>query len=248
MRKLLYLILLFAVPVLGQNPALFEEGNEAYNDGNYEEAIENYEEILNSGEVSAELYYNLGNAHYKLNNIAPSVYYYEKALQLNPNDTDIKNNLEFARNMVLDDIEEVQKSGFDAIWRDTVSVLDYNEWGWLAISCAVLFAIFFLIYYFSRKSFQKRLFFTLSMVVLVGMFFSVIFAFQQKSYVTSDQFAVIFSEEAEVRSEPTQRSEEIFTLHEGTKVEVLESYQDWVKFELANGLQGWMDKNHIKFL
>ncbi|UJH90265.1 tetratricopeptide repeat protein [Antarcticibacterium sp. 1MA-6-2] len=248
MKKLFYLIFLFTMPLLGQNDALFEAGNAAYNNGNYEAAIENYEEILNSGETSDELYYNLGNAHYKLNNIAPSIYYYEKALQLNPNDQDIKNNIEFARNMAIDDIEEVQKSGFTAIWKDTVSVLDYNEWGWLAISLAVMFSIFFLIYYFSRKTFQKRLFFTLSMIAVGGMLFAVVFAFQQKSYVTSEQFAVIFTEEAEVRSEPTQRSEEIFTLHEGTKIEIIETYQDWVKFELANGLQGWTDKSYLKFL
>lgn len=248
MKYLFYLLLLFVLPVMGQNPALFEEGNKAYNDGDYAAAISNYEKILENGETSAEVYFNLGNAHYKLNNIAPSVYYYEKALQLDPNDKDIRDNLAFAKNMVLDDIEEREITGLSGIWRESVSVFGYNHWAWLAIGFAVLYAVFFLIYYFSRRSAFKRLFFTLSLVMVFFSVFSVIFAFQQKEYATGGQYAIIFSEEAGIRGEPTLRGEEIFTLHEGTKVEVLETYQDWVRFELANGIQGWMDKNNIKFL
>lgn len=248
MKKFIYLIFLCITPLLAQNSEFFEKGNTAYNEGEYDDAINYYERILEDGQTSAEVYFNLGNAYYKLNNIAPSVYFYEKALQINPNDQDIRNNLEFARNMVLDDIEEVERTGLSRLWRDIVSILGYNEWAWLAISFSVLFSVFFLIYYFSRRSVFKRVFFSLSMVVLAFAILAVVFAFQQRHYYTSDQYAIIFSEEAEVRSEPTLRSEEIFSLHEGTKVEVLETYQDWIKFELSNGIQGWMDKNHLRLL
>jgi tetratricopeptide (TPR) repeat protein len=248
MKHLFYLILLFALPATGQNLSLFEEGNKAYNEGDYPAAISNYERILEDGETSAEVYFNLGNAHYKLNNIGPSVYYFEKALQLNPNDSDIRDNLAFAQNMVLDDIEEQATTGLAGLWIDSVSVLGYNQWAWLAITFSVMFAVCFLIYYFSRKTLWKRIFFTLSMVVIFFSVLSVVFAFQQKEYATGGQYAIIFAEEAGVRGEPTLRGEEIFTLHEGTKVEVIETYQDWVRFELANGLQGWMDKNYIKIL
>lgn len=248
MKHLFYLIMLFTLPILGQNLNHFEEGNKAYNEGEYQAAINSYEKILENGETSAEVYFNLGNAHYKLNNIAPSVYYYEKALQLNPNDKDIRDNLAFAQNMVLDDIEEEESTGLAGLWRDSVSVLGYNQWAWLAVTCSILFAVLFLVYYFSRKTFLKRLFFTLSMVLIFFSVLSVVFAFQQKEYATGGQYAIIFSEEAGVRGEPTLRGEEIFTLHEGTKIEVLETYQDWIRFELANGIQGWMDKNYIKLL
>lgn len=248
MKRIIYLIILFVAPLMAQEQELFEKGNTAYNDGDYKAAINYYESILDSGQTSAELYFNLANSFYKLNNIAPSIYYYEKALQLNPNDPDIRNNLEFARNMVLDDIEEVEKTGLSRMWREAVSILSYNEWAWMAVTFSVLFAICFLIYYFSRRTIQKRVFFSLSVLVLVLCILAVVFAFQQRDYITNDQFAIIFSEEAEARSEPTLRSDEIFTLHEGTKVEVLETYQDWIKFELANGIQGWMSKDYLKFL
>lgn len=248
MKKLLYIFLFCSIPVIAQNQALFEKGNTAYNEGNYNDAIGNYEAILNSGVTSAELYFNLANAYYKLNQVAPSVYYYEKALQLDPNDKEILNNLEYARNMAIDDIEEVEKGGLTKIVNDVISVLSYNGWAKTAIACSALFAVLFLLYYFSVGTRFKRLYFTFSMIFLVLGIVSVGFAFQQESYIESSNFAVVFAEEAPVRSEPNLRSDELFLLHEGTKLEVLETFQDWVKLELANGAVGWIDKNDVRLL
>lgn len=236
------------IPAMAQINSLFDEGNTAYNEGDYTAAIEYYEQILENGQESAEVYFNLANAHYKLNNVAPSVFYYEKALQLDPRDKDIQNNLVFAENMVLDDIEEVEKSGFARIWNNILLVLSYNQWAWLGVILSFLFAGSFLLYYFSRKSGLKRTFFTMSVVFLIISALAVVFAFQQKSFYTDNQFAVIFSEAAAVRNEPTLRGNEIYTLHAGTKVEVLETYQNWVKFELVNGNEGWIEEENLKFL
>lgn len=230
------------------NENLFEEANTAYNQGNYSEAIANYGQILENGYESAALYYNLGNAHYRENNVAPSIYYYEKALQLDPNDEDIRNNLAFAREMLVDDIQETPATGFSALYSEFTAYLDYNSWAWVSVTFSVMFAIFFLIYYFSSGSWLKRIFFTLSMVAVIVAVASFVFAYQQKQYVEDSQFGIVFAEEAEVRNEPNLRSEEIFQLHEGTKVQVLETYQEWIRFELANGIQGWMDKNNVRLL
>lgn len=231
-----------------QNNDLFQKANSAYNEGNYSEAVNNYERILEKGETSSEVYYNLGNAHYKLNQIGPSIYYYEKALQLDPGDSDIKNNLEFAQNMLIDDIEEAPKTGLSKIINNIISTLSFNGWAWLAVIGSMAFATFFLLYYFSGSSGIKRLFFTSSAIAFFIMVSSLIFAFQQQGYHKKSQFAIIFSEEASVRSEPTMRSDEILTLHEGTKVKVLETFQNWIKFELENEIQGWMDKSEVRFL
>lgn len=249
MHKIFFLLLLFCAPLMAQdNENLFEEANEAYNQGNYAEAISYYEQILENGYVSAGLYYNLANAHYRENNVAPSIYYYEKALQLDPNDEDIRNNLAFAREMLIDDIEERQESGFSALYTEFTSYLDYNSWAWLAVTSSVLFAIFFLIYYFSGGSLLKRIFFTFAMVAVIFAVGSFVFAYQQKQYVDESQFGIVFAEEADVRDEPNLRSEEVFELHEGTKIQVLETYQNWIKFELANGIQGWIDKSDVRLL
>src|SRR5690606_8240967 len=107
--------------------------------------------------------------------------------------------------------------------------------------------VLFVVYYFSHKTLVKRIMFTISMVCIFLAVFSLIFAFQQKSLVSNNDYAIIFSQEAPGRDEPTMRSSESFFLHEGTKVRVIERYQEWIKFELPNGLQGWMDKKDVKF-
>lgn len=236
----------FGFSLVAQNKELFEEGNTAYNKGDYSLAIENYMQIIEGGEISAELYFNLANAHYKLNNVAPGIFYYEKALQLDPNDPDIRNNLAIAQKLVIDDVSPAETTGISRIWNNIVMFLGYNEWAWSAITFSILFVVLFLLYYLNSRSGLKRTFFTLAMFSVLIAFISLVFAFQQKSQFDNSNYAIVFSQEAPVREEPTLRSNEIFVLHEGTRIQILETYQDWIKFELANGLQGWMDKNDAK--
>ncbi|MFO7721367.1 MAG: tetratricopeptide repeat protein [Gillisia sp.] len=243
-----YFLMLCCIPLMAQNEALFEKANADYNEGNYQEALENYQQILSNGETSAALYFNLANTHYKLNNIAPSVYYYEKALQLKPKDEDIRNNLEFARKMVIDDIEEVPETGLAKMVKNTISKLSFDGWAWMAIICSVIFAIFFLLYYFSAGTKFKRLFFGVSILFLIVSIGSVGFAYQQQASIQNSQYAIIFAEEVPVRSEPNLRSDELFLLHEGTKLKVLETFQDWIKLELSSGAQGWITKNEVRLL
>ena len=246
MKKLIFLFILFGLYSQAQNTTLFEEGNIAYNKGDYELAVTNYEAILESGETSAELYFNLANAYYKLDKIAPSIYFFEKALQLDPNDSDIINNLSIARNMVIDDVGEKEVSGLSGLWNNMVSILSYNQWGWAAIFFSFGFAILFSLYYFSNKSSLKRIFFSFALFSAFLAMLFLIFAFQQKGVYSENNYAIIFAQETAVRDEPTLRSKESFYLHEGTKIEVLETYQNWIKFELANGIQGWLKKDDIR--
>ncbi|WP_089663968.1 SH3 domain-containing protein [Christiangramia echinicola] len=249
MRKLIYLcFLLFSFAGFSQNEDLFEEANSAYQSGDYQHAVNFYEEILDNGETSAELYYNLGNAHYKMNNIAPSIYYYEKALQLDPTDEDIKNNIEFARNMAIDDIEEVEQTGINQWFNGLISTYSYSTWAVIAIIFSILFVALFLLYYFTYTSLYKRLLFTGAMLAVLLCGLSIIFAFQQQSYIQENQYAIIFGEEVEVRDEPNLRGDASFELHEGTKAKVLEDYQEWARIELANGAQGWVKNSAIKKL
>lgn len=234
--------------MLGQNNALFEKANEAYNAGNYPEAVSRYSEVLKNGEESAELYFNLGNAHYKLNHIAESVYNYEKALLLDPADKSIKNNLGFAQNMVIDDIKVVPKSGLSNFITSALSIFSFNGWAWIVIFGVVIFSVLFLLYYFSIASKWKRVFFAGAITAVVISFISLIFAFYLYNVAQSKEFAIVFAEEVPVRNEPNLRGNELFLLHEGTKVQILNTFQDWVQLELANGSTGWMDKSSIKFL
>lgn len=245
MKKLLFLLLLICAPLMAQNNALFEKANEAYNSGNYPEAVSRYTEVLKNGEESAELYFNLGNAHYKLNNIAESIYNYEKALLLDPGDKTIENNLEFANDRVLDEIIEVPKSGLSNFITGAISIFSFNGWAWIAIIGLVIFSVLFLLYYFSVASKLKRTFFTVAIIAVIISFISLIFAFHLKNVTLNKEFAIVFAEEASVRNEPNLRGNELFLLHEGTKLQVLGTFQDWVQLELANGSTGWIDKSAV---
>ncbi|WP_133547613.1 SH3 domain-containing protein [Salegentibacter sp. 24] len=249
MKNLIFTFLvLVSVLAQAQNSELFKEANQAYASDNFETAIAKYEKILENGETSVAVYYNLGNAYYKLNNVAPSIYYYEKALQLDPTDEDVQNNLKFAQSMTIDDIPNNEETGLQKRINQLISTFSYNTWAYLAIGLSVLFVTLFLLYYFSHTPLRKRVLFGLAVFIFLLGCTSVIFAFQQQEIQFNNQFAIIFAEEAAVKNEPSPRGEAAFKLHAGTKAKVLENYQGWVKIELPNGTQGWIENNNLKRL
>ncbi len=251
MRKmLLFILVVFSVTTWAQNKnnELFNEATKYYNKGEYNKAIENYQSILQSGEHSAALYYNLANAHYKLNNIAWSIYYYEKALQLNPTDSDIKNNLSFAKNMTVDVINPMPESVFSKLRKQTIGLFNYEQWAIVSIVFIMLFVAVFLTYYFSANSKVKRLTFATSFILLFFGVISVLFAFLQQTKQQQTRYAIIFAKETIVKTEPNYNSSDAFKLHEGTKVLVEEQLEGWKKIELADGKEGWILEEDLKEL
>jgi tetratricopeptide (TPR) repeat protein len=249
MKQIFCILSLFlSLGFFAQNEALFEKANALYNDGKYAEAIDNYQIILDSGKHSADLYFNMANAHYKLNNIAPSIYYYEKALLLNPNDSEIINNIAFAKNMTIDAIDVIPDAGFSKLLSDTTHKLSFDAWAKTAVAFVFCFVVLFLVYYFTYSTFSKRLSFIVSITSLVIAFIALLFAFHKFNLDKKDNPAIIFSQESKVRSNPNNRSEESFRLHEGTKVQVIETYNDWKKIELSDGKVGWISSEDIKLL
>ncbi len=239
---------IFCLSAGAQNKALFERGAKAYNEGDYERAIEAYQEILDKGEHSAALYYNLGNSYYKLNQIAPSIYYYEKALLLQPNDHEIRNNLAYAQNMTLDAIEVLPETGFTRIYQNITGRMTFDQWAYAAVVFMVLFVLAYIAFYYFRYETRKRIAFFGSLVFLMFAIISVVFAFMQYTAFKAEQPAIVFAEEVSVKSEPNERSTEAFVLHEGTKVNVLGQLNDYKKIELVDGKTGWISSDDIKLL
>ena len=178
MKSILYiLIVLFSTLSFAQSNTIFEDANALYNDGNYTEALSKYTSILEQDKHSAELYYNIANAHYKLNNVAPSIYYYEKALLLKPNDKEILNNIAYARNMTIDAIEIVPEVGFSRLIKNATNTMVFDNWAKLSVALVVLFVLLFLLYYFSQSTSKKRLAFITSLSCLLLAFVALAFAF-----------------------------------------------------------------------
>lgn len=249
MKNIIYIFLFFTVSVFAIDVSRpFESGNQYYAAEKYDLAIQNYELVLESGQHSAELYFNLGNCYYKLHNIAPAIYNYEKALQLNPNDEEIKTNLDFARKMAIDDIKVIPKVGFHKLIEDFTSSFYYDTWAWIAVVLAFVFLAFFVGYYFSETAFRKRIYFTGMFFVLVGIFVSVFSGIYEKNRSINDKPAIVFAETASLKGEPKTTATETILLHEGTKVYVLESIANWKKVQLIDETTGWIPEEAIKEL
>jgi tetratricopeptide (TPR) repeat protein len=249
MKNLLYiLIFLVSFSSIAQNQNLFEQGKELYKNGKYQQAINTWMRILDNGEHSAELYFNLGNAQYKLNQIGPSVYYYEKALQLSPNDSDIKNNLAFAENARIDSIEPLPQTVFSKWYKSIAGVFTFNGWAILAVVFSVSFVALFLFYYFAYTEKRKRLLFASSIFMGIFLVASLTMAFFTYADFTNKQPAIIFASEIEVKTEPSMGSSVAFTLHEGTKVQISAQDGNWYRITLADGKDGWIPATDLKQL
>lgn len=244
MKNILYIFLLFTQVFWAQNA--FEKGNELYKKDKFAEAVKEYESILRTQNHSAEVYFNLGNAYYKLNQVAPAIYNFEKALQLNPNYEEAKNNLTFAQNMTIDEIKPVERVGFGRTIEKFTSMHTYDEWAKITIGFSIAFLLFFIAYYFSSKTVLKRIFFVGMFLILIGLMISVSSAISEKSRFDNDKPAIIFAERIEVKSEPKETSKKAFMLHEGTKVQVIESQNNWKKIQLADERVGWISKETLK--
>jgi len=244
MKKIIFIFLLITQVFFAQNG--FEKGNELYQKLKYDQAAKAYESVLKTNKHSAELYFNLGNCYYKMNEVAPAIYNYEKALVLKPNDSEILNNLKFAQKLTIDEIKVVPKVGFAKLVQNFTSTFHYNTWAWISVLLATTFLLFFIGYYFSQISVSKRLFFFGMFVLVLMLLISVSAAIFEKNHYEIEKPAIVFAETAEVKSEPQKLGANIFVLHEGTKVYVEETLDDWKKIQLTDGTEGWIEKNAIK--
>ena len=227
------------------NEQIFESANNYYSNGDYNSAISLYLQIVDSGYESPSLYYNLGNSHYKLNNIAESNYYFEMAKKLSPNDSDINLNLSFAQNMRVDKIEKLPISQLEGIRIKTINLFSVNSWNILFLIFIWLLCISVFLYINYADPFKKKLFFNISIVLV--LISSLIYWIGYEKKIESDKlFGIIYPKEIEVWSEPNKLSELKFLLHEGTKVELINQAQDWTNIRLENGTTGWLYTDFIK--
>ena len=249
MKKILFLLLIIANSVIAQEAdSLFVSANNLYKVEKYTEAIEKYKKIEALEVVSTDLFYNLGNSYYKLNKVGPAIYYYEKALILDPLNEDVKNNLVFAKRLALDNIEELPKTVLQKINSNYLQKLSYNQWAIIVVIFSFLGSLLFLLFYFSETPLKQRLFFITSIASFFFLIVSLFITYNQYNFSKKNKAAIIFVEKTEIRNAPTLNSEEVFTLHEGTKVIVLDSVDNWKKIKLADGKQGWIIATEIKEL
>jgi tetratricopeptide (TPR) repeat protein len=249
MKQIKYILIinaiLFASTMSLANNQLEVKAEKAYSEKKYKEAIESYESILKEGLTSYKLYYNLGNAYYKNNELGKAIYNYELANKLQPNNQDVKTNLKIASEKTVDKIESRENFFIGAIKSGLVNSLSTNGWAWTSIfSLTGALALAF-IFFTSNKIALKRIgFFTsgLSLIVFVG---SISLGYTSLNDKQINNFAIILNREVKIYEEPITSSKSKFYLHEGTRVSVIETNPDWTNIKLENGNEGWVKTSSI---
>lgn len=223
----------------------FNRGVELYSAERYQEAHDTWLSLYNSGVRSASLNFNIGNACFKLNNIPGSILFYERALLLKPADEDINYNLQIARTLVVDKLAEIPELFF-ITWFNFFSLsLSSNTWAAISIITFILALVFISVYFYSARYRIKVLGFWLSVTLLIISIFSLSSSINNRSLVYESSKAVIFSPVVNGKSSPGESGNDLFVLHEGTKVTVEDEVGGWYEIRLSDGNKGWVPSNSL---
>ena len=220
--------------------AWFEQANAAYNEGNYQSALDLYNNIVEAEQESVPLYFNLGNTYYKMGTYPMAIYYYEKALKLDPSNADVKTNLEIANLAIADKIESIPQSFIVKGWNNVKNMFSSDAWATVSIiSFATLLVALFMFLRARRMGLRKVGFFVGILALLVFVF-SFIFSMEKRNEAMEKNHAIIMTPAVTVKSSPNDGSVDLFVLHEGTKVTLLDEADGWNKVRIANGSEGWL--------
>lgn len=218
---------------------------QAYAHKNYKQAIVLYESILKEGMASYKLYYNLGNAYYKNNELGKAIYHYELANKLEPNNDDVKTNLKIVNEKTIDKIESKENYFIIAIKSGLVNSLSTNGWAWLSILSLVSGLTFAFIFFITKHIGLKRIGFFICLISVITCMASMILGFTALNNKQELKFAIITNYESKIHEEPSTESKNKFSLHEGSKVNVLETNIEWTNIKLENGNEGWVKTSEI---
>jgi tetratricopeptide (TPR) repeat protein len=247
-----YLLILLFVGCLqstySQSAALqdsISKGNQQYTSAKYADAVKTYEAVAAKGFESFELYYNLGNALYKSNNITYAILNYERALKLSPNHEDAKFNLEMAKRQVVDNIDLLPEPGFLRWWHELISSRPADSWGTHSLVSFFLFLLLFALFLFATTIRNKQFTFWLAVVALAYSLLTFSFGSTQRSKLVHHNSGVITERSVRMKGSPSETGTELFILHEGLSVQITDKLGDWIEIRLADGNKGWVKESAL---
>lgn len=227
---------------------LMEDGNKAFQEKKYNQAALNYLSVIREGYESSALYFNLGNAYFKMDSLPQAILYYEKARQLNPGDEDILFNLRIVNAKIVDKIDVLPELFYVRYWNQIRSYFSRDQWAIAGITGMVIFFVLAGIYLLNRRPVIRKFAFWTGVVAFVFVVFSVVFSWQSHSNLEREKEAVVFEDAVMVKSSPDKGSMDIFVVHAGTKVKVEDQVGDWLKIVIANGSVGWVESVTLRMI
>lgn len=238
--------MLMAIVSLSASATTKENADAEYKRGNYQQAIKDYTELLKQG-VNADLYYNLGNAYYRTDNVTQAILAYERALMLSPGDDDIRFNLQFATSKTIDKITPESKMFFVTWYQSLVNFTSVDNWAVMAIASIVLVLLLVLMFLFGPNVMLRKIGFYGGCLFFVLFVFCNFFAYQQKYNLQNRTAAIVIAPSVTVKKTPANGSSDVFVIHEGTKVDITDKgLKDWRGIRLADGREGWLQTRQIE--
>ena len=249
-RLLLFMVISlssFLLP-LTSHAATKAQADSAYQQEQYQKAAQMYEQLLKRGE-SADLYYNLGNAYYRMDDITHAVLAYERALLLSPGDADVRFNLQMARSKTIDKIVPESEMFFVTWYRSLVRLMSVDAWGRTAIVSLLCAMLLVLVYLFAQRIWLRKIGFFGGLLFLVVFLASNVFGFQQQQSLLHRTGAIIIRSAVPVKSTPSQNGTDLFILHEGTRVNIIDdTMKGWREVRVADGKSGWVELKDIEVI
>jgi tetratricopeptide (TPR) repeat protein len=237
------LLVLFACGAFGQSPEqLYEQANSLYQQGKVAEARDLYESIVQNGHVSGDIYYNLGNAHYKTGNIAKAILSYERARRLMPSDEDLRHNLQLANLVITDRIEPAPRLFVWDYWDGMKNMVSTRAATWLAYIVFVVLMLTWSMVVLARTYRLRKAGFVAGVVTGLTLIGLLVVLFAKIADDRRTDEAIVLASIATIKNSPDSKSSDAFVLHAGVKIQIIDSVSDWVKIRLADGKVGWMEK------
>jgi len=248
MKKFLFILFAIAVSVAsaGEHCAGIEAGTKAYNEGDFERAVDEWRTCADNGDENADLYYNLGNAYFRNGKLGFSIFYYKKALRLRATDDDILHNLKYAEAMTRDKVEEEDEEN-----PILTGLFKAHHALSLKSQLFVLLALFWIIAIVSivrRVSLSERVknicigtvfvFTTVFCVVGASAAYKVI-------VLETETTGVVTASDADVTSAPSDKSQTLNTLSEGTSFEVISVQGNFAEIRLGEKIKGFVKLSDV---
>jgi tetratricopeptide (TPR) repeat protein len=228
--------------------SVFIKANRLYDESRYEEAITVYESIIDSGYEAHALYYNLANAYYKMQNLGKSIVNYERAVKLKPGDEDTKYNLEMARALIVDKVNEIPPVFYTVWFSQLTQFIPIPAWSQLSLAAFALCLLLFLLYFFARRIAMKKIGFWFGILFFLVSAASYAIASKSAKVLAAQNQAIIIEASTTTKSSPDESGTNLFPIHEGTKVEIRNRVGDWVEIKLADGNKGWLKEYMVEVI
>jgi len=252
MKRIILIIVLFSTALHFTNAndfivkPILDSAFIAYKNGNYQKCIDYYKQIEKHGLSSAYMYYNMGNAYFRLKQIDNAILYYERALLLNPSDVDILHNLQYANTFVSDKINELPDPFYVSWFKSITNLFSTNTWAWIALISFILILVLTYLNFLTSSSWVSKSIKTTAFAFVFIFVISIAAAYATYHIQSAHNKAIISSEAVEVKSSPDENGTLLFVIHEGTKVTITDEFEEWAEIRLLDGNTGWVKQNNFE--